>query len=325
MSAGNKFTSLDDEKSTESDKNESLESLHKLLRLERVSFDNKIAHGVYEFNRGRVKLESNIGLKTNFGYFENQINYLRPHEALFLLEMCKLKITFNDVIMSLEQAYAIFLCCENSLALEEYVVYSQVMRCGYNVKLYNPNLSAEIPPGYAVEVSKKDEMVWKIYSNSSTEELPDVDKALHSQIKAEMDANFKQISGRESHDTIEPPAKKAKVNETESEHLIDILKDEQSFKKYSELVSKFDFIKRHQVSTVDDESVQLNFHFDVFTAKQSTSEDIPSYRILVVKSEDYFPSNLALERLKLRQKYATTSLIAVVSESLSVHFCAFTS
>lgn len=321
---------LDESTSQDTSYKESLESLHQLLRLERVAFGNKIAQGVFEADPHRVRLESSVGLKNTIGYFVNQIHHLRPHEALYLIEMSKLRVTYDEVIMSLEQAYQIFLNCENAICLEEYLVYSHLMRCGYNMKLYNPNRSAEIRPEYSLKVSEKDQMVWKVYRQKQEDEqleLSESQKDLFDLIKSRMNENCRQISGRELLEHSEPPSKKTKTEypiDLDS-HVIDILQHEQSFKTYRELVNKFDFIQRHQVATTGDEVEDLNFHFDVFTAKQTPSEDIPRYRILVVKSSSNFPSNLALDRLKKRQKLQTTSVIAVVTDALSIHFCVYDS
>lgn len=319
-----KLSSLDDE-IQEANENV-IESLQTLLSFQRVAFDNKIAKGIFDTDLRRVRLESNIGMKNITGYFENQINYLRPHEALYCLEMNKLKITYDEVIMSLEQAYEIFLSCENSMCLEEYLVYSHLMRCGYNVKLYNHEMSSVIPAGYKIQMSKRDEMVWHVYKermNLTHSEVSENDRALFEITKSQMEEHFKTISGRDYEEVVEPPSKRPKVDDISESSFVDILKSDVKFQSYSEIVSKFDFIQRHRTLEQDNQVKNLKFHFDVFTAKQSTTEEIPSYRILVIKSKDKFPSNLELDYLKSQQKYQTTSVIAIVSDSLSVHFCIY--
>lgn len=301
-----------------------LESLQTLLSLQRVAFDNKIARGVLESDMHRVRLESNVGLK-NMGYFVNQINYLRPHEALYCLEMNKLRVTFDDVVMSLEQSFEIFLSCDNAMCLEEYLVYSNLMRSGYNVKLYNPDMSIVIPAGYKVQISKQNEMVWQVLKRRlklTHSEVSEEDRNLFELTKVHMDENFKTISGRDYEEVSEPPSKRLRVDGISESHFVDVLKFEDKFQSYSDILSKFDFIQRHQTTAHENQIRNLAFNFDVFAAKQST-EGIPSYRILVVKSKDNFPSNIELDRLKSQQKYQTISVIAIVSESLSIHFCIY--
>ena len=286
---------------------ECLENLKTLLGLERVTLSVKTSKGIYERDKNRVKIVSAIG-KWNIGYYENKVNYLKPHEALFQIEIRKLEVTFDSVIMSIEQAYAIFLDPKNEFSFEEYLVYVQLSRVGYFVEQHNPAIDKQ---KYETIINKRtlnneDEMIWTVLKEKldlpvSSQFIND-EFELYEQTKASMKNICKSISGdqgesyageRTTKRCLSPGAKredeisskrhKLDENEYQEQNFLDILKVEVEFFTYQEIFKKFSFIKRHEdVKKLDR---QLKFNFDVFLPKpnRKRTEDLPSYRIVVVK------------------------------------------
>lgn len=64
-----------------------IESLYELLKIERVFLSNKRSRGIYERDKNRIKMVSVIGKLSTFGFMEDNQMYLRPYEALLLMEM----------------------------------------------------------------------------------------------------------------------------------------------------------------------------------------------------------------------------------------------
>lgn len=284
---------------------ESLENLKSLLGFERISFSNKIAKGVYEQEADRVRITATVG-KWNIGHFEDSINYLKPFEALLQVEMGKLVVSFGSVGMSLEQAYANFL---NEISLEEYSVYSYLMRAGYLV--YHHDFEKDRLKYEAMQnkkmLNKEDEMIWCVLKEKL--DLPFAEKffteefQLYADTKRAMEEISAKISGRDGDlqklpvDKSErhkrdlspqesPQSKRLKTandDERTSESFLDVLKTETEYFAYEDIFKSFSFIKRAEVSETFDCS--LKFHFDVFSPKNNfkRTEDLPSYRLIVIK------------------------------------------
>lgn len=319
-SRGNKLKSLE-EYDIENDK-DPLENLEKLLSLQRVVFRNKISQGIYEPQQNRVKLEVKHEMN-NVGFFIDQIHYLRPYEALYFIEMGKLEVKYDSIVMSLDQAYEIFINSECSLSLEEYLVYQHLMRSGHILKIHNPHYSEINREKYSVKITKEQEIVWKILLEqlklSNNEELLETDSELYNQTKLKMNAEFKKISGRDYDENSEPLFKKQKTNFNESDSsFLDVLKNEPEFFSHQEIFNKFNFIKRH-CDDNEDSIEELKFNFDAFFNQKM--DETPSYRILIIKSKNKFPSNLELSKLRRKQRIEVPVILAIVSESLSIHFC----
>lgn len=320
-SRGNKLSSLE-ECDLDNDENP-LENLENLLSLQRVLFKSKISQGIYEQNLNRIKLEVVHEMNT-FGFFVNQVHYLRPYEALYFIEIGKLEVKFDTIVMSLDQAYENFIGSESSLSLEEYLVYQHLMRSGYILKIHNPHYSQINREKYSVHVTKEQEIVWKILIEQlklspTNEELPETDKELYHQTKMKMNEDFKKISGRDFDESSEPLLKKQKTNFNEPESsFLDVLKNEPEFFNHQEVFNKFNFIRRYCDENEISDS-ELKFNFDVFVGQKL--DETPSYRIIVVETKNKFPSNLELSRLRRNQKVEVPVILAVVSESLSINFC----
>uniref|UniRef100_A0A1B0DDJ6 tRNA-splicing endonuclease subunit Sen54 N-terminal domain-containing protein n=1 Tax=Phlebotomus papatasi TaxID=29031 RepID=A0A1B0DDJ6_PHLPP len=117
------------------------DKLRDILCSERVGTENIRSIGDYNNSIGKIHLRKISGSLQSFGQ-TNEMNetFLETYEALYLLEMNRLIVYYNSVVVSLEQAYEIFLSNkEGDLSLEEYFVFSTLNKVGYILKKFNPN------------------------------------------------------------------------------------------------------------------------------------------------------------------------------------------
>lgn len=284
---------------------EYLENLRCLLSLERVS--TKISKGIYEQDKHRVKVLSHFG-KLRIGYFEENENYLRPHEALFQIEMKKLEVTFDSVIMSVEQAYAIFLDPENEVSFEEYLVYAYLLRAGYFVEQHDSVVDAQKYQASLTEaiVQKEDRMIWAVLMEKLNLPFPfqliKDESQLYEQTKSSMENICESISGKYNESTGVVPSsastkrdlspqgeeesnkkRRFSSSEQQDQNFLDILKVEAEYSSHQEIFNKISFIKRAEV--FEHPILPLKVSFDVFLPKKNfkRTEDLPNYRIVVIK------------------------------------------
>ncbi|CAH1795087.1 unnamed protein product [Owenia fusiformis] len=106
-----------------------------LLNEERVEKLGLLARAHWNPANKIVELEKQVKFWQHVGYVEDGKLLLYPEEAVFLMEMGNLEIVYNDVPMSLQQAYSTLLAEEHSE--DKYLVYSHLCRMGYLVHRYS--------------------------------------------------------------------------------------------------------------------------------------------------------------------------------------------
>ncbi|CAK9797240.1 tRNA-splicing endonuclease subunit Sen54 [Anthophora plagiata] len=116
-----------------------------LIAIERVDRISQLASAEWLSAQKRAKVKKHSGQDwSSFGLEKDGALYLIPEEALFLLETNCLELTWNDVPLSIQQAYELLI--DNvECTLEEYRVYSQLVRYGYRIQrfIYNSERSAK--------------------------------------------------------------------------------------------------------------------------------------------------------------------------------------
>lgn len=74
------------------------------------------------------------------GFFhENDFLALYPEEALFLLDVGDIELTFNGMLLSMQDAYSLLLFSQtkpNSCSFDQYCVYAHLCRMGYRVQRF---------------------------------------------------------------------------------------------------------------------------------------------------------------------------------------------
>lgn len=251
-----------------------------------------------------MKVISHSG-KWNVGYYEDKVNYLKAHEALYQIEIKKLEVTYESVIVSLEQAYAIFLEPLNEVSLEEYLVYANLIRAGYFVEQHDP-VNDRLKYEAAVNkttVNKEDKMIWVVLMEKLNQPVSsqfiNQEFQLYQKTKASMGIFCMKISGIQNENcTKEIPTIKRDLspqnetlskrhksgdNEHQDPNFLDILKSEVEFSTYQNIFKKFNFIKRFEVVKKPDR--QMKFNYDVFLPKPNfkRTEDLPNYRIFIIR------------------------------------------
>ncbi|KOC60949.1 tRNA-splicing endonuclease subunit Sen54 [Habropoda laboriosa] len=116
-----------------------------LIAIERVDRISQLASAEWLPAQKRAKVKKYSGQDwSSFGLEKDGALYLIPEEALFLLEANCLELTWNDVPLSIQQAYELLI--DNvECTLEEYRVYSQLVRYGYRIQrfIYNTERSTK--------------------------------------------------------------------------------------------------------------------------------------------------------------------------------------
>lgn len=246
-----------------------------------------------------------------------------------------MEILYEDIPMSIEQGYAIFLGSQNSLSWEEYIVYSYLIRAGYYVFLPDPELDEEKFENSQLQNHSKieDQMIWCVLNENLN--LPfsfdfvTSNYNLYLKTKAAMKNHVDAITGEQNDDTADdyqPPAKKFKpFNEEQERNFLDILKAESEYLSYKEIFKKFTMISRNEFSYPSESDKSLEFSFDVYYQKSNfkRTEHLANYRLLVLSPKDTFPTNAQLEVLRKSQPYEVPIIIAIVSQSIQFSICSF--
>ncbi|XP_017886896.1 uncharacterized protein LOC108629051 [Ceratina calcarata] len=116
-----------------------IETRKNLIAIERVDRISQLASAEWLPDQRRARVKKLSGQDWgSFGLEKNGALYLIPEEALFLLEANRLELTWNNVPVSIQQAYEL-LIDDAECSLEEYRVYSQLVRHGYRIQrfIYN--------------------------------------------------------------------------------------------------------------------------------------------------------------------------------------------
>ncbi|XP_033214159.1 uncharacterized protein LOC117171191 [Belonocnema kinseyi] len=106
------------------------------LDMKRIERKSHLAVAEWLPHEKKVRVLKKSGQEwANFGLEVNGVLHLIPEEALLLLEMNCIELLWDEVAITLEQAYNILLDADISeCSLEEYKVYSQFLRRGYRVQ-----------------------------------------------------------------------------------------------------------------------------------------------------------------------------------------------
>lgn len=269
---------------------------------------------------GRIEVEKVSGKWNALGYSVNKRSYLHYHEALHLIEMNRLELKWNSVIVSVEQGYAVLLDTTNPnnsrIGIEEYVVYAQLQRHGFTVRLHSManDLNLNGCWSEASRPSPADNCVWKCLAKMLQKSQVDEDRETvvstdyvnttammrrHAErIKLQMPAVASSstdsfdwneiVAGKRTADTdVElPPTKKCKrdTNEYRPHHYLDILLADVN-ETFEKIFHEINVIDLKAIGVVDG-SDELRFVFDLYAPNsefKKTEPTPPKYRIIVVK------------------------------------------
>uniref|UniRef100_A0A182STA4 tRNA-splicing endonuclease subunit Sen54 N-terminal domain-containing protein n=1 Tax=Anopheles maculatus TaxID=74869 RepID=A0A182STA4_9DIPT len=134
----NRLVSLEEfDETRQADLERMKDQFRRLLSQERVNKSNSISEGVWEHDQRRIRITKVEGKWQSFGYEDATGKYVESHEGLFLMEMNRLMVRWKNMVVSIEQGYSLFLGQPETLTLEEYQVYSILVRASYYVLRYD--------------------------------------------------------------------------------------------------------------------------------------------------------------------------------------------
>ncbi|KAL1392848.1 hypothetical protein pipiens_012178 [Culex pipiens pipiens] len=161
-----------------------------LLAQNRVGKADLYSEGEWQRDRKRVRLRRTAGKWNLYGYMEDKVHYLDGYEALHLMEMNRLLVYWNSVLVSLEQAYTLFLGYEESLSLEEYQVYNSLMRAGFYLLKFDCNRKYR-PEVTGKELDDETKCVWRNLFDVLRQPNPLIDEEVPDEaLKDKKNINF---------------------------------------------------------------------------------------------------------------------------------------
>uniref|UniRef100_A0A8C6IA94 tRNA splicing endonuclease subunit 54 n=1 Tax=Mus spicilegus TaxID=10103 RepID=A0A8C6IA94_MUSSI len=120
------------------------QELWQLLAEERVERLGSLVAAEWKPEEGFVELTSPAGkFWQTMGYSEEGRQRLHPEEALYLLECGSIQLFYQDLPLSIQEAYQLLLT-EDTLSFLQYQVFSHLKRLGYVVRRFQ--LSSVVSP-----------------------------------------------------------------------------------------------------------------------------------------------------------------------------------
>ncbi|XP_050345872.1 uncharacterized protein LOC126770502 [Nymphalis io] len=109
-----------------------VEARKHLIEVERIEKSGTLSHAVWREELMLAEVTQKVGSYWQYlGHNKGKLLYLKPEEALFLMEINCLHLKYNDVKVSLQQAYSLLL--KGKITLLQYKVYASLSRLGYRI------------------------------------------------------------------------------------------------------------------------------------------------------------------------------------------------
>ncbi|XP_052893640.1 uncharacterized protein LOC128301283 [Anopheles moucheti] len=342
----NRLVSLDEfDESRQADLERMNDQFRRLLSQERVNKTDGISEGVWENDHRRIRITRVEGKWQSFGYEDSTGKYVENHEGLFLMEMNRLVVRWNGMVMSIEQGYSLLLGHSGTLTLEEYQAYSILVRASYYVLRYDSSRKyCTVEPDLP---SAEERCVWSnLYAmlnqpNPRANVYPKEDSKLYQSVRRSMQ-NYCNIIRKPSSSkhvpsastceegpmsSGEPAVKKQKpetsaLNETENDGFKRIEHFRRMFDRFDIVQSLIEEDLPSEMIALEQES-NLNLTFDLFATEshvfKKSLPPLPIARIIVRRSSQPLPHVSELLRLYRQQKTSAPLMLMLVSENLSVH------
>ncbi|XP_026487188.1 uncharacterized protein LOC113394187 [Vanessa tameamea] len=109
-----------------------VEARKHLIEVERIEKSGTLSHAVWREELMLAEVTQKVGSYWQYlGHNKGKQLFLKPEEALFLMEINCLHLKYNDVKVSLQQAYSLLLT--EKITLLQYKVYASLSRLGYRI------------------------------------------------------------------------------------------------------------------------------------------------------------------------------------------------
>uniref|UniRef100_A0A182Y2I9 tRNA_int_end_N2 domain-containing protein n=1 Tax=Anopheles stephensi TaxID=30069 RepID=A0A182Y2I9_ANOST len=331
----NRLVSLEEfDETRQADLERMKDQFRRLLLQERVNKSGCISEGVWENDQRRIRITKVEGKWQSFGYEDATGKYVDSHEGLFLMEMNRLMVRWNSMVVSIEQGYSLFLGHPETLTLEEYQIYSMLVRASYYVLRYDP--ARRYSAGQSDVPSAEERCVWRnlfeMLNQSNPRDggtIPKEDSKLYETVKRSMKkySNIirKPPQSYQEQYRDEPASKRQRSENTATKRENDGFKRIEQFRR---MFDRFDIVR----SLIDEGSSDivepegestLRLAFDLFATESQTFKKslppLPIARIIVRRSSQPMPHFTEVQRLFGQQKTPIPLMLMLVSESLSVH------
>lgn len=118
---------------------QSLSEHWSLISEERVERLGSLVKGVWIPHEQIVELQTPAGkFWQTMGFSADGKQYLLPEEALFLMECGNVQVFYQDLPLSIQDAYESFLS-SNTISFQQYLVFGHLKRLGYVVHRFDPS------------------------------------------------------------------------------------------------------------------------------------------------------------------------------------------
>ncbi|XP_053665110.1 uncharacterized protein LOC128714260 [Anopheles marshallii] len=342
----NRLVSLDElDETRRADLERMKDQFRRLLSQERVNKSDGNSEGVWENDHRRIRITRVEGKWQAFGYEDSTGKYVENHEALFLMEMNRLLVRWNGMVMSIEQGYSLLLGHSGTLTLEEYQVYSILVRASYYVLRYDPSRKyCTVEPDLP---NAEERCVWSyLYAtlnqpNPRATVYPKEDSKLYESVRRSMQkycniirkpSSSKQVPSDSKDEESAMASSGEPVFKKQKPETVTLNSENDGFKRieqFRRMFDRFDIVQSlieedHSsdiVESVRESNLQLSF--DLFATESQTFKKslppVPIARIIVRRSSQPLPHVSELLTLYRQQKTSVPLMLMLVSENLSVH------
>lgn len=315
-----------------------------VLAQQRVGKAEMYSEGEWDNKRKRIRIRKAVGKWHIYGYLENKVQYVDGYEALHLLEMNRLIVFWDTVLISLEQAYTLFLGYPESLSLEHYKVYSTMMRAGFCLLKFDLNRKYQIDTETTEQnLDEERACVWRnLYKilrqhNPISQQEQDTDQALAQQVERSMQ-NFnsmiasqiessneiKSSDDNTQDDDQEIPFKRQRIDSSAIETKT---ANQSKLDAFADLFESFEIVHSTLETDLDpdEKSSNVQLHFDMFcnsdgSTFRKSQPSVPEYRIIIrLSSEPPLTANDIAALYSRQPKPDVPILLMLVAETLSIH------
>uniref|UniRef100_A0A336MCD1 Angiotensin-converting enzyme n=1 Tax=Culicoides sonorensis TaxID=179676 RepID=A0A336MCD1_CULSO len=324
------------------------ENYKEVSSLERIARLDSRMIGNYDPERNEVIVERLKGSShRTFGYTDRNGTHLRPYEALYLIEINDLIVYYNEVIVSIEQAYILFLGSESShMSFEQYSAYKTLLQSGLIVmkhtKMYQNEINHHGNHSKSdvsnVNFTKKEKIFDYLRSkvhflNWDQIKCNEIDDDLERKFNETCHAIKGPYSG--SSDCEGPPIKKLKLDSVvlaQQNNSNKTFLDSNEKYGYEKIFSQLDVIetmKLNETEILENFSEEdLKFDFDIFNAEDAKKQKLshsnickPNYYGKVIKFDSPIEYSLINALKRLAEPIPVMFIIVYDNLSISSFIC----
>ena len=175
-----------------------LRNLRKQVSVPKVAQKGQLSEAIWDNTLKKARVTKPCGKQwTVMGHiYENNL-YLHSEEALFLLECNNLELMYDNIAMSLQQAFQLLILDKRGdCTLESYLTYGKLMRLGYKVVRHQRNLRisnkqvAKNPGKTIPDQECRNQRERQTYNASSIREKEFTDFSVKTSIVQEIEPEF---------------------------------------------------------------------------------------------------------------------------------------